>query len=97
MRMRFMPDMPAIAETVPGFSCDGWYGIAGPRGMPAAVVKRLNTEMNLALANAEFVRQLEAQGLEPGGGTPQHMRDFVRNEIARWSQVVKASGIQPPQ
>jgi tripartite-type tricarboxylate transporter receptor subunit TctC len=93
-RLRSMPDIPTIAETVPGFSCDGWYGIAGPAGMPAPVVKKLNAEMQQALANAAFVKQLESVGLEPGGGTPQQMREFARSELTRWAKAARGAGLQ---
>ncbi len=93
-RLRSMPDVPTIAEVVPGFSCDGWYGILGPAGTPAPIVKKLNAEMQQALANAAFVKQLEAVGIVPGGGTPQELRDFVRAELTRWTRAARDSGLQ---
>jgi tripartite-type tricarboxylate transporter receptor subunit TctC len=95
-RLRTMPDVPAIIETVPGFSCDGWYGILGPRGMPAHIVNKVNAEMKRALATPEFVRQLEFVGLEPGGGTPQEMREFVQTELTRWTKAAREAGVQIP-
>ncbi len=93
-RLRSLPDVPTIAETVPGFSCDGWYGILGPAGMPAPIVKKLNAEMQQALANAAFTKQLELVGLEPGGGTPQALRDFVRSELTRWTKAASEAGLR---
>ena len=93
-RLRSMPDVPTIAEAVPGFSCDGWYGLVGPTGVPAPIVKKLNAEMQMALASAAFIKQLETVGLEPGGGSPKEMRDFVRTELTRWTKAVRDAGLQ---
>lgn len=93
-RLRAMPDLPAIAETVPGFSSDGWYGIVGPAGVPAAIVGKLSAEMRQALASAAFVRQLDALGIEPGSGTPQELRDWMRVELARWTKAARDAGLR---
>jgi tripartite-type tricarboxylate transporter receptor subunit TctC len=91
-----MPDVPTVAETVPGFSNNGWYGLAAPVRTPAAIIGKLNAELNRALANAEFSKHIDAIGMEPHGGgtTPEEMREWVRSEIARWTKVVKDAGIQ---
>jgi tripartite-type tricarboxylate transporter receptor subunit TctC len=93
-RVRSFPDVPTIAESIPGFTNDGWYGIFGPAGMPMPIVKKLNAEMNQALANAEFNKHIELLGMEPAGGTPQELRDWVKSELARWSKVVQDAGIK---
>jgi tripartite-type tricarboxylate transporter receptor subunit TctC len=94
-RLRSMPDMPAVAESFPGFSNDGWYGIFGPARMPAPIVRKLNAEMNRALGNAEFAKQIEANGMEPvASTTPEELREWVRSELARWTKVVRDAGIQ---
>ncbi len=93
-RVRSFPDVPAIAESIPGFTNNGWYGIFGPAGMPAPIVDKLNAEMKRALANAEFSKHIELLGMEPAGGTPQELREWVRSELARWTKVVRDAGIQ---
>ena len=93
-RLRTMPDLPTVAETVPGFLNDGWYGLFGPVGVPAPVISKLNAEMTRALANAEFRKQVETLGMEPGGGTPQDLGKWVRSELARWTKAVRDAGIQ---
>ncbi len=93
-RLRAMPDLPTIAETLPGFSNDGWYGIFGPAGTPAPIVRKLNAEMKRALANAEFTKQIESLGMVPAGSTPQELREWVRSELARWSKAVRDAGVQ---
>jgi tripartite-type tricarboxylate transporter receptor subunit TctC len=93
-RVKSMPDVPAIAETLPGFTNTSWYGILAPAGTPAPIVNRINTEMNRAVANAEFTRSIEAIGLEPASSTPKEMGDMIRTELARWTKVIKAAGIK---
>jgi tripartite-type tricarboxylate transporter receptor subunit TctC len=93
-RLRSMPDMPTVAELFPGFSNDGWYGLVGPAGTPAPIVRKLNVEMNQALANPEFIKHIEAIGMEPTRGTPDEMREWIRSELARWTKVVRDAGIQ---
>ena len=62
-RLRSMPEIPTVAESFPGFSNDGWYGIVAPAGTPAPIINKLNAEMKRALANAEFSKQIEALGM----------------------------------
>jgi tripartite-type tricarboxylate transporter receptor subunit TctC len=95
-RLRSMPDLPTVAETVPGFLNDGWYGVFGPAGTPAPIINRLNAEIKRALANAEFRKHVDSLGMEPAGGTPQELREWVRSELARWTKAVRDAGIQPP-
>ena len=94
-RLRSMPDLPTVAEFLPGFTNDGWYGVFGPARMPSAIVDKLNAETNRALANPEFSRQIEFIGMEPaGGGTPQALLEWVRSELARWTKAVRDTGLQ---
>jgi tripartite-type tricarboxylate transporter receptor subunit TctC len=96
-RIRSMPDVPTVAETIPGFTNDGWYGMFGPAGMSQSIVDKLNAEMHKALANAEFVKQVEALGMVPSGSTPQELGDWVRSELARWTKIVQDAGISVRQ
>jgi tripartite-type tricarboxylate transporter receptor subunit TctC len=94
-RLRAMPDLPTIAESLPGFTNDGWYGIVAPAGTPAPIVSKLNAELKRALANAEFSKSIDAIGMEPAkGGTPQELREWIASELARWTKVVRDAGIQ---
>lgn len=90
-----MPDTPAIAEFYPGFNNTTWYGLLGPAGTPAPVVKRVNAEMKLAIENPAFAKHLETIGLQPAWTTPQAMGDLIRNDLARWTKVVREAGIKP--
>src|SRR5688572_8860100 len=67
-RLRSMPDLPTVAETIPGFSNNGWYGIVAPARTPAPIIGKLNAELNRALANAEFSKHVDTIGMEPHGG-----------------------------
>jgi tripartite-type tricarboxylate transporter receptor subunit TctC len=93
-RVRAWPDLPTVAETLPGFLNDGWYGVFAPAGTSATITNRLNAEINRALANAEFSKHVESLGMEPAGGTPQDLRAWVRSELARWTKAVRDAGIQ---
>jgi len=92
-RTKFFPDVPAVAETLPGFTNTTWYGLLGPVGVPKHVVNKINAEMKVALANPEFRKQLEALGLDPVYSTPQQLQDRIRSELARWTKVIKEAGI----
>lgn len=95
-RLSAMPDLPTVAETVPGFHGDGWYGLFGPAGTPAPVVKKVHAEMQRALANADFIKYVEKIGMVPTSGSPNDLREFVRNELARWTKAVRDAKLQPP-
>jgi tripartite-type tricarboxylate transporter receptor subunit TctC len=92
-RMSAWPDVPAIAETLPGFTNTTWFGLLGPAGTPKVVVTRINAEMKKAVAHPEFIKQLVALGLEPASSTPAEFRDMIRSELKRWTQVIKEAGI----
>ncbi len=93
-RLRQLPDVPAVAETVPGFNNTSWYGFFAPAGTPAAVINKVNAEMNKAMANPGFSSQIEAMGLVPASSTPGELGALVRSELARWSKVIRDAGIQ---
>ena len=92
-RMSSWPDVPAVAETLPGFSNTTWYGLLAPAGTPKAVVNRINEEMRKAVRNPEFIKHLETIGLEPASSSPQEFHDMIRTELKRWTKVIKEAGI----
>ena len=85
---------PTVAETLPGFTNNGWYGLVGPHGMPRPIVQKLNAEIHRALANPEFAAHIEKLGMEPAGSTPQELREWIRSEIARWTKVVRDANVK---
>jgi tripartite-type tricarboxylate transporter receptor subunit TctC len=93
-RAAAIPDLPAIAETLPGFDIANWYGAAGPKGMPRAVVDRLNAEMKRALDTPEVRGRFEREAIEPIGGTPEEFGEYIRSEMVKWGRLVKASGVK---
>jgi len=93
LRLDSWPGLPAVAETLPGFTNTTWYGLLAPAGTPRAVINRINAEMKKAVANAEFVKHLSAIGLEPASSSPAEFHDMIRTELERWSRVIKQAGI----
>ncbi|HXU40790.1 MAG TPA: tripartite tricarboxylate transporter substrate binding protein [Burkholderiales bacterium] len=90
-RMKEYPDVPTVAETVPGYEVYGWYGLAAPAGTPPAIVERLNAEVAKA-TTSEFALQVEKRGLIPQSFSPAQTREFVARDSERWARAVKASG-----
>jgi len=93
-RSPFAPDIPAISETVPGYSGDLWVGLFAVRGTPKAVTEKLAKTLQAALADAPLRDKLAAQGAEVLTGTPQQFSTMLRADIDKWGKIVKASGAQ---
>jgi tripartite-type tricarboxylate transporter receptor subunit TctC len=91
-RIGAMPDMPAVAEVLPGYEFVGWYGVLGPPGMPADIVARLQQELQKIVAQPDVRERILADGSEPVGNSPAEFRDFMGRDLARWVKVVKESG-----
>ena len=91
-RLAAIPDIPAMAEALPGFEVVGWYGVIGPAGMPAPIVKRLHDELLRALEQPDVRQRLAADGAEPVGSSPGEFRDFMAADLAKWAKLVKESG-----
>ena len=93
-RSPLIPDVPAIAETLKGFEVYGWYGLLAPAQTPAAVVQKLNTEINATLQSAEFKKMVEPLGYIPTGSTPAEFGAYVQSETKRWAEVVRKADIK---
>jgi tripartite-type tricarboxylate transporter receptor subunit TctC len=94
-RMSAEPDLPTVAESgVPGYEVTNWHGLIGPKGLPRAVVERLNGEMAKILSLREMEERLQADGMSPAGGTPEQLFEQIRKEVGQWQQVVVRAGIQ---
>ena len=87
------PDIPAIAEILPGFSNTTWYGLLAPAGTPQPIIRKINTEMNLALNNTEFRKNFELLGLLAITSTPTELGERIKVELVRWTKVIKDAGI----
>jgi tripartite-type tricarboxylate transporter receptor subunit TctC len=93
-RMASLPDVPAIAETLPGFEAAAWYAIVAPPKTPQAIVGKINADTNEALKSPEILERLPNFSAEPVGGTPQATAAYMREEIERWHKVIKAAGVK---
>ena len=87
-----LPDVPAVAETVPGYEASAWFGVAAPKGTPPAIVARLNREFNAALADPAVRARLADLGGVPIPGTPEQFWAMHRMETEKWAKIVQASG-----
>jgi tripartite-type tricarboxylate transporter receptor subunit TctC len=93
-RSAAFPELPTIAETLPGYEVVPWGGMIAPAGVPKDVVARLNSAVNKALATSALLERFKALGVEPAGGTPEQFAQYVRKEIVKWADVVKKAGIK---
>ena len=91
-RSHAVPELPTIAETVPGYEASGWYGALAPAATPREIVGRLNAEMNRVMRLPDVAQRLAGDGVEPVGATPEQFGAYLRQEIAKWGKVVKLSG-----
>jgi len=87
-----LPDVPTIAETVPGYEASAWFGMGAPKGTPTNVIAVLNREINAALADAKMRARLAELGGTPMGGTPADFGKIMASETEKWAKVVKFSG-----
>ncbi len=92
-RFSLLPELPAIAETVPGYVVDAWYGLLAPAGTPAAIINKLNAEIVAALQIADIRARLASDGAEAVGSTPQRLGEAIRNEVAQWRPILNEAGL----
>jgi tripartite-type tricarboxylate transporter receptor subunit TctC len=92
-RAALLPDVPAIAESVPGYELFGWYSLVAPTGTPAAVLAKASAEVVLAVKEPQFAEQLKSLGIELVGNTRAEFDTFRLNESKRMGEIVKASGV----
>lgn len=91
-RINALPDLPPVADALPGFEVLTWQGIVAPAGTPAEVINRLNSELVKALKDSEFESRLRGMGLEIYGTTPDQFAKLIRDDNAKWAKVIKATG-----
>ena len=88
------PDLPTIAETLPGFSAVSWFGVLAPAGTPAPVIARLSGELDHIVHEPDTAKQFAALGGEPVGGSPATLASLIRAEIPKWIRVAREAGIR---
>ncbi len=94
-RVPATPEIPAVAETVPGFDVRTWQGLLAPLGTPPAIIAKLQEHALKALSAPDVTERLTAQGYQTVGNTPQEFTQTINTEIARWKTVVKTARIKP--
>jgi tripartite-type tricarboxylate transporter receptor subunit TctC len=88
------PNLPAVAETLPGFDTSLWFGFVAPAGTPQPIVDKLAGAINEALKNDEVVKPLRAAGLDIKGGTPAAFAAIIASETKQWDQVITSAGLR---
>ncbi|KAF1022906.1 MAG: hypothetical protein GAK30_00845 [Paracidovorax wautersii] len=94
-RLRLLPDVPTIAETVPDYESDIWIGMVAPARTPPAIVDRLNAELRRALALPDVREKLADQGIEAESSTAEAFNQLIASDQKRWAAVIRAAGIKP--
>jgi tripartite-type tricarboxylate transporter receptor subunit TctC len=89
------PDIPAVAETIPGFEVETWFGIVAPAGTPHAILSKLNAAARQALASQDTKERLAELGMTNGSSSPEELDAYIKAEVAKWSKVIKDADIQP--
>ena len=87
-RSPLLPDLPPVADTVPGYESVTWFGLYGPKNMPADLVARVNASLNLALQDADVKERLARLGIEPVGGTPAQFAAMASADRAKWKKII---------
>ena len=89
-----LPDIPTVADTVPGYEAASWFAIFGPQGLPQDIAARWNSEVNRILQLPDVKERMAGDGMEPVGGSPERFREVLSRDIAKWQKVVKIAGIK---
>jgi tripartite-type tricarboxylate transporter receptor subunit TctC len=94
-RAEVLPELPTVADSVPGYETNQWYGICAPGNTPAEIVDKLNKEINAAIADPGMKARFAAIGGEPLPGSPAEFGKLIAEETEKWAKVVRAAGIKP--
>src|SRR5262249_61199154 len=93
-RMTALPDVPAVAETLPGFASSAWFAVVAPPKTPAALAGKINADIAEAIREPEVRKRLARLSAEPVGGTLAETAAFLHAEVARWNNVIKAANVK---
>jgi tripartite-type tricarboxylate transporter receptor subunit TctC len=96
-RVAAIPDMPTIAETLPGYETILWYGVLGPKGLPREVLARWSKEVSAVLTNPDMKERIAAEGFEIGATSAARLQEVMKRDIAKWTKVVKTANIRVAQ
>ena len=92
-RIPSLPEVPTLADTLPGFNASVWFGIVAPPKTSAVLAEQISRAVAEALKLADVSKQLLDMSMEAVGGTPAELEAYVKTEMARWAKIVKASGM----
>lgn len=93
-RSSALPDVPTVAETVPGFEMLTWFALFAPAKTPKEIIDRLHKEVSAILNEPDIRKRIEEDGFEPGGNTPEQLGEMFRSEMAKWGKVIKEANIK---
>ena len=93
-RSRVLPDVPAVAEMLPGFEISGWYGLMAPANTPPEVIRRLNAEVTAILRTPEMSTRFRDGGMESSPTTPEAFGEYIKAELVRWVNAIKVANIK---
>jgi tripartite-type tricarboxylate transporter receptor subunit TctC len=93
-RMSALPDVPTIAETLPGFASSAWFAVVAPPRTPAPIVEKISADIAAAIKDRGVAKRLADLSAEPVGGTPAQTAAFMRAEVERWNKVIKAANVK---
>jgi tripartite-type tricarboxylate transporter receptor subunit TctC len=94
-RSNALPDIPSVAETVPGYEALTWTAVLGPKALSKDMVARWNSEINRVLQLSDVRARMAGDGVEPAGGSADRFREVLKRDFAKWQSVVKIAGIKP--
>ena len=94
-RSNAVPDIPTVAETVPGYEAVTWAAVLGPKALPKDIAARWNSEINRILQLPDVKERMAGDGMEPVGGSPERFREVLKRDVAKWQKVVKIANIKP--
>jgi tripartite-type tricarboxylate transporter receptor subunit TctC len=94
-RLSELPQVPVMADFVPGYQASGWIGLGAPKNTPSGIVEKLNQEVNAALADSNFKARLAETGGQPFANSPTEFSKFIAEEIDKWGKVIRAANIKP--
>jgi tripartite-type tricarboxylate transporter receptor subunit TctC len=89
-----LPDIPTVSEFVPGYEASGWQGVVAPRNTPAGIVKKLNEEVNAALADAKVKERFAQLGATPFANSPAAFGRFIAEYTEKWATVIRSANIK---
>jgi len=93
-RMASLPDVPTIAETLPGFESAAWFAVVAPPGTPKQIVEKINADINEALRDPGVAKRMVGMSAETVGGSTEDTAKYFRAEVDRWHKVIKAANVK---